>query len=126
MRDASRPAPWLEGVRDLIHDRFREPLSLDDLAMQAGVHPVHLARAFRAAYDASPGEYSRRLRLRWASEQLLKLDRGIADIADEAGFADQSHFTRAFRAVYGLPPGAWRASRSPNSRRSEPARSEAI
>lgn len=106
---SARSAAWLRRVRDLLHDRFREPrLSLDQLAEVAGVHPVHLARAFRASYGASPGEYLRQVRVDWAAEQLRSTSRPLADIAIEAGFADQSHFTRVFRAVHGAPPGAWR------------------
>ncbi|MEM7585697.1 MAG: AraC family transcriptional regulator [Acidobacteriota bacterium] len=108
-RDARRPAPWLVRVHDLLHDRFREPrLALDELATVAGVHPVHLARSFRAAYRASPGEYLRQLRVDWAADALTTTERPLAEIASEAGFADQSHFTRVFRAAYGMPPGAWR------------------
>ena len=113
----ARPAAWLKRVHDLLHDRFREPrLSLDELAGVAGVHPVYLARAFRASYDASPGEYLRRLRISWAAEQLRSTGRPLAAIAVEAGFADQSHFTRVFRAAYGAPPGAWRRSISTEPR----------
>ncbi len=108
-RTLTKPAAWLKRVRDLLHDRFHERrLSLDELAEVAGVHPVHLARAFRANYDASPGEYLRQLRVDWAAKELRSTGRPLADIAMDAGFADQSHFTRVFRAAYGAPPGAWR------------------
>jgi AraC family transcriptional regulator len=111
-RAAARPSRWLAPVRDRLHEGFRAPLpGLEELAREAGVHPVHLARAFRAAYGTSPGGYLRRRRLEWAAEQLRQSERPLAAIASEAGFADQSHFTRAFRAAYGEPPGAWRRAR---------------
>ena len=93
----------------MLHDRFREErFTLDEMALEADVHPVHLARAFRSTYGASPGEYLRQLRVDWAADQLRETSRSLAEIALEAGFSDQSHFTRVFRATYGLPPGAWR------------------
>ena len=105
----SRSDPWLRRVRDMLHDRFREShISLDEMATVAGVHPVHLARSFRAAFASSPGEYVRQLRVDWAADTLRSSTMSLADVATAAGFADQSHFTRVFRAYFGTPPGAWR------------------
>jgi AraC family transcriptional regulator len=53
-------------------------------------------------------QYSRRLRLEWAAAQLTE-QRSLAQIAVEAGFAGQSHFTRAFRRHFGVTPGRYRA-----------------
>ena len=76
------------------------------------VHPVLLARAFRTYFGTSPGRYLRRLRLDWAAAELLATQRRLADIALQAGFADQSHFTRAFRRHTGLTPGQYRLALS--------------
>jgi AraC-like DNA-binding protein len=54
------------------------------------------------------GEYVRRLRLDWATAQLAATDTPLAVLAAEAGFADQSHFTRAFKGYAGLTPGKYR------------------
>jgi AraC family transcriptional regulator len=50
-----------------------------------------------------------RLRIREACERMLDPERSLADISCEVGFADQSHFTRAFHAIAGTSPGAFRA-----------------
>jgi AraC family transcriptional regulator len=100
--------PWLAAVRDSLHDRFAEPLRVADLAAAAGVHPVHLARAFRRHFGAAPGEYLRRVRLDWARDQVVRGALPLARIALEAGFADQSHLTRAFRARFGATPARLR------------------
>jgi AraC family transcriptional regulator len=105
---ASRARPWLEQVRERLHARLDERPSLDELAASAGVHPVYLARSFRERYGVSIGEYLRRLRLEWAAAQLTATDTPVAVIAAEAGFADQSHFTRAFKRHAGLTPGQYR------------------
>jgi AraC family transcriptional regulator len=88
---------------------FRSPLRVAALAAAVNVHPVYLCRAFRAAYGTTPGEYLRRLRIEWAERTLAHSDRPLAAIAAEAGFSDQSHFTREFRRHTGLTPARFRA-----------------
>jgi AraC family transcriptional regulator len=102
------PAPrWLARVRDELHASFRKPPRVRDLADRAGVHPDHLARAFRVRFGVPVGTYVRRLRLDWAAGRLEAME-PIPHVACAAGFADQSHFTRAFRAHTGLTPGEYR------------------
>lgn len=103
----TRP-PWLSRVVDLLQSRFRERISLDELAREAGVHPMHLTRVFRRFEGRSVGEAQRELRLAWAERLILESDEPIGRIAIRAGFADQSHFTRVFRASRGRTPGALR------------------
>ena len=67
----------------------------------AGVHRAHLVRAFRARFGISVGAYVRRERIRWAARALRNSDAPIAEIALQAGFADQSHFTRTFVTPHG-------------------------
>lgn len=100
-------ARWLEPVRERLHAIGDRP-SLTELAASAGVHPAYLARSFRERYGVSIGEYARRLRLEWSAAQLSATETPIAVLAAEAGFADQSHFTRAFRRHTGLTPGRYR------------------
>jgi AraC family transcriptional regulator len=106
-RESATPR-WLDGVRERLHARFDEPVTLAELAADAGVHPAHLARAFRRRYGMGAGEYVRRTRLAWAAAQLASTDTPLAVVAAEAGFADQSHFTRAFKRHTGLTPGRYR------------------
>ncbi|HEX8243425.1 MAG TPA: AraC family transcriptional regulator, partial [Longimicrobium sp.] len=110
-RPASAEPAWLARVRAFLHDEFRSALTAGRIAEVAGVHPVHLARVFRAHHGASLGAYVRRLRLEWAAEALAGSDAPLATVALQAGFFDQSHFSRAFRAHTGVSPGAWRARR---------------
>lgn len=110
---ATRPerlaAPrWLTRTREELHDRFLDPPRIGDLAAAAGVHPDHLARAFRVRFGVPIGSYLRRLRLDWAATRLESSEQGISAIALAAGFADQSHFTRTFKRHTGLTPQAYR------------------
>lgn len=73
------------------------------------MNPVYLARAFRKRYGCLPAEYVRRLRVEAASEALARSGRPLAQVALEAGFTDQSHFSRQFRRLTGMSPGRYRA-----------------
>lgn len=99
---------WLVEARELLDARLNEAPGLRELAREAGVHPVHFAASFRRFYGCSVGEYTRRRRLQRARRQLANPDLGLAQIAGECGFADQSHFSRTFRRFTGLTPGAYR------------------
>ena len=57
------------------------------------------------------GGYVRRLRLEWAAMELERTDTALAAVALAAGFADQSHFTRAFRDYTGFTPSVYRRTR---------------
>jgi len=114
-RRTKRP-PWLDRAVALIEDRLFEPLRIGEIAREAGVHPVHLAREFRRHLSVSPGELVRLHRLAWARDRLRRSNLPVAGIAAAAGFSDQSHLTRLFRARYGISPAAYRR-RTADSRR---------
>jgi AraC family transcriptional regulator len=106
-RAARRPG-WLARAAELLEPGSSNSTALGDVAAAIGVHPSHLARVFRAAYGMSVGEYARARRLDWAAAQLAEGDLPLAVIARQAGFCDQSHFTRAFGRHTGLTPGRYR------------------
>jgi AraC family transcriptional regulator len=99
---------WLREARELLDERAPASLTLGELAEEVGVHPAHLARSFRREHGVTVGEYARARRLEWAGAQLSVGDASLAEVAAAAGFADQSHFTRAFRAWAGVTPGRFR------------------
>jgi len=98
------PPRWLMRVKDRLHAEFSNSLRMRDLAREAGVHPVHLARAFRRFEKRTPGEYQQQLQLRAACELLRNPEWPLATIAAECGFSDQSHFTRVFRRMAAMTP----------------------
>ena len=110
-RPQRRGSPrWLMDARDYIHAHWTERPSLTDIARAGGVHPASLVRGFRAHLRCSPGEYVRRVRLEHARNAVVQTTRPIAEIALEAGFYDQSHFTSAFRKHFGVTPAQLRSS----------------
>jgi AraC family transcriptional regulator len=108
-RTHARPPAWLRAAEELLRARLADRIGLAELAETVGVHPAYLARAFRAHYGLSVGEYGRRLRLAWAAAELADSETPLAEIAASAGFADQSHFTRVFRRHVGTTPARYRA-----------------
>ena len=106
------PPPWLERVRDRVHDA-PAPLCVKDVAAEVGVHRVHLARVFREHYGTSVTETMRRVRLERALRLLAVSRLSLAGVAAASGFADQSHLTRAVRAVLGTTPGEFRRATLP-------------
>ena len=98
---------------DLVHDRFADPLTIDELARAAAMSRYHFSRAFRAALGASPYQYLQRVRIERARELLHGSRRSITEVALAVGFTDLGRFSRAFRAHLGhLPSEARSADRS--------------
>jgi AraC family transcriptional regulator len=107
--ESCRIAPlWLRRVQEKLNSDFCSRITLDDLALEAGVHPVHLSRVFRRCLKKGIGDYVHRLRVRQACERMFDVEASLADISAELGFSDQSHFSRAFRSITGTTPAAFR------------------
>jgi len=104
------PTNRLERAREYIDAHFSRALPLTDIAAVAGLHPSSLARAFKRRYDVTPWQYQRHRQIEWVKAELLRGDRPISVIAHEAGFADHSHLTRAFRTAEGIVPSSVRKS----------------
>jgi AraC family transcriptional regulator len=109
--DAASTRPrWLRAVEEAIDTSIASPLALDALAAIAGVHPTHLLRTFRRYHGATISNYVRQRRVEHARTEIGKGNRPLSAIALEAGFADQSHFTRVFRHSFGETPGQYARS----------------
>jgi AraC-like DNA-binding protein len=105
-RKAPVVRPLANGVslmREYIHAHMNEAISLEVLAGVANLSPYHALRSFRTALGLPPHKYLLQIRLERAKE-LLQSGKPIADIAATLGFADQSHLTRKYKAVFGVPP----------------------
>ena len=94
-------------AREVIEQRFADPLQLSELAAIAGLSTHHLIRVFRAEVGLTPHAYVIDVRVRRA-QALLRRGAAPAEAAMLVGFADQAHLTRAFKARVGVPPGAYR------------------
>jgi AraC family transcriptional regulator len=101
---APDPAPrWLRRAEEFLRAHFRASVSLRDVAREAGVHPVYLARVFRRRHGCSVSEYLRALRL-VETGRLVLHGASMAQAAHAAGFSDQAHFSRRFSREFGFSP----------------------
>lgn len=112
--DAPLPGPErlapaaMRRVRARLAADLAEPLTLDDLAAEAGLSRAHFLRAFKGSFGLTPMAERQRLRLEAAHRMVTTTAEPLAQVAAACGFADHAHLTRAFRAAYGLPPSALR------------------
>ena len=93
-----------------IEEHAEEPLSLSDLARDAGLSPYHFLRLFRQVIGMTPHQFILHTRLHRAAVRLRRTDDAISAIAYDAGFNDLSTFNRRFRRLMGASPGAYRIS----------------
>jgi AraC-like DNA-binding protein len=114
----SRAPLAVRRARELLTECLADPPSLDELALATGTNSFALVCAFRSETGLPPHAYLNQQRVRLAR---LLLDSGVApaEVAAEAGFADQAHLTRHFKRVVGVPPGAYQRERrqAPGARR---------
>jgi AraC family transcriptional regulator len=108
-RDGVLPRGRLRAVVEYIEGHLDAGVSLDELAAVARLSPYHFARQFKAATGLPPHQYVIARRVERA-KQLLQQDRDLplAEVAADAGFSDQSQFTRHFKRMVGVTPGQFR------------------
>jgi AraC family transcriptional regulator len=108
--DRSAPS-WLRHVKGLLEDSFRDPLSLNQVAQAAGVHPSHAAREFHRVYGMTIGEYMRKLRVEFVAAHLANPRKdavSLTDLALSAGFSSHAHMAAMFKRVLGMTPSEYR------------------
>ncbi|WP_171060441.1 AraC family transcriptional regulator [Poseidonocella sp. HB161398] len=101
------PSRPVARVLDLIAQDWGAPLSLSDFAAEAGMSRYAFLRRFSREIGATPHAYLTQHRVKRARAGIAA-GLPIAEAALAAGFADQSHLTRAFVRQFGLPPGRFR------------------
>lgn len=95
-------------LRDFIHDRLADDITLAALADLVGLSPFHLARAFKQTLGMPPHRYLMQARVERAKGLLASSRAPITEVALIAGFASSSHFASTFRRMTGLTPRAYR------------------
>lgn len=96
-----------------VRSRIDEPWRVPDIAREAGLSTKQLERLTRKTMGLAPRAILQRLRIEHAVRLLATTDLSVGHIASTCGFYDQSSFTRQFRQVLGLTPGAYRRSTRP-------------
>ena len=100
----------IERVLDHLHARYRERISVGDLADVAALSVSGFHRLFRRHTQLTVTDYVTQLRVGQACALLVNSERPIAHIADEVGYANLANFNRQFRALKGVTPREFRRS----------------
>ena len=100
---SSTPQSQLGRAREMILDQLEDKITLDDVAQVAGLSRYHLIRSFKQAYGQTPHAFQLDQRINRA-KQLLKQGNTMVDVAQQLGFADQSHFQRHFKKRHAVTP----------------------
>ena len=94
--------------RDLIHDRWADPLHVAHMAREAGLSRYHFIRAFERAFGATPHRYMIRLRLAKAKELLRRPGVSVTEACFETGFLSLGSWSSLFAREFGQTPSAFR------------------
>jgi AraC family transcriptional regulator len=108
-RNAAGPRRLADRVKLLLSSDLSRRWTLSDAAKSVGVSPVYLTQAFKRVEDVPLYRYHLRLRLAGALDLLADYD-DLTSLALDLGFTSHSHFTAAFRRVYGMTPSAFQRS----------------
>ena len=89
---------------EYIQDQLNADLTVSGIAQAVGMSPYYFSRLFKESTGQPPHQYVVEARVRKAKELLTTGKFTISEVAHHVGFADQSHLTRHFKRVFGLPP----------------------
>jgi AraC family transcriptional regulator len=89
---------------ECIQDQLDADLTVFGIAQAVGMSPYYFTRLFKESTGQSPHQYVVEARVRRAKELLTTGKFTISEAAHHVGFVDQSHLTRHFKRVFGLPP----------------------
>jgi AraC-like DNA-binding protein len=127
---AARGFGELAAALEVAHARIADPPGVEELAALCGLSAPHFSQLVQRLFHLTPHKLLMKIRLDEALHLLATTPESLADIAFATGFCDQSAFTRHFRRLTGLPPGAFReacralptpgASGTPGARGSAP------
>jgi AraC-like DNA-binding protein len=98
--------PRVAQIRNLLREKFTKHVQVPQLARLTSLTPSHFTRVFNRTVGVPPHSYVTLVRVRHA-ENLLRSGVPIVEVADRAGFCDQSHLNRCFRRLLGFTPGQY-------------------
>ena len=107
---------WLAGMRDpavgralsLLHERPSEDWTLERLSEAAGLSRSSLHERFVHLLGEAPMQYLTQWRMQVASGMLRDTNAKLMEVAQDVGYESEAAFSRAFKRVAGVSPGAWR------------------
>ena len=100
----------VRSAQTYIQSHLDQSITLNDVATACGVSAYHIAKVFKDETGLPPHQYLNNVRIMQA-RHLLRTGQPIADVAYATGFTDQSHLTRWFKRIVGVPPGKFSNTR---------------
>ncbi len=100
----------IEYSRYLIEQRLAERVRMGEIAAQVGLSPSRFAHLFRSVVGTPPLRYLRELRIERARRLLEETSLPIREVMRQAGCTDKSHFSKDFRARFGVGARQYRAA----------------
>ncbi|MFM0240407.1 AraC family transcriptional regulator [Paraburkholderia phytofirmans] len=104
LSSCGRTSAGLRRAHEFLHEFWNRNVSLEDLARESSMSASDVCRRFAIAYGLTPHRYQLMLRVSEGKSRLLA-GADISAVATETGFADQSHFGRHFKSIFGVTPG---------------------
>ena len=101
-------AARLRRIKELVHEKMEDDLSLDEMAQSVGLSTAHFARMFRKSTGETPHQFVLRLRVERAKAMLRASDARVFDVALACGFKTQQHFAQVFRDACRVSPTEYR------------------
>jgi AraC family transcriptional regulator len=98
----------LRTIKELVHAKMEDDLSLDEMAQSIGLSTAHFARMFRKSTGETPYQFVLRQRVERAKAMLRAPNARVLDVAVACGFKTQQHFAQVFRDVCGVSPTQYR------------------
>src|SRR5882672_10236766 len=98
----------LRRIKELVHVKMEDDLSLDEMAQSVGLSTAHFGRMFRKSTGETPHQFVLRQRVERAKAMLRVPDARILDVAVACGFKTQQHFAQVFRDVCRVSPTEYR------------------
>src|ERR1700757_1648572 len=98
----------LRRIKDLVHAKMEDDLSLDEMAQSVGLSTAHFARMFRKSTGETPHQFVLRQKVERAKAMLRAPDARVLDVAVACGFKTQQHFAQVFRDVCRVSPTEYR------------------
>lgn len=110
-RRGTKLAPWqLKRAQELMFQQMAGVLEVGQIAQELGMPTLYFTKLFKNTVGIPPYGWHLRQRIARSASLLHDQKMTLIEIAIECGFADQSHYTKAFRRLLGITPGKWRKS----------------
>lgn len=99
---------YVREVLSYIEGNYAKNITVEDMARRCKLDRSYFGKVFKKEVGQSPQEFLIRYRMTRAADLLSTTDRSIGDIGAAVGYANQLHFSRAFKSIYDMPPREYR------------------